>query len=162
MLVEMRTEFSAGTRYARIARAWWDFPDIAIQFRLTSPRASSPAVDTVTGGTGGVPTPQIANTAVAAVVAGLGQGVPNVGQPARDAPSTVFHLDLLVDGATLHLPFLTGAKLGPAGMLAEDPDHPEVKVALPKIKLSFEQTAGACYPEGEYDADDPILPSVVH
>ena len=96
------------------------------------------------------------------IVAGLGQGVPNVGQPARDAPSTVFHLDLLVDAATLHLPFLTGAKLGPAGMLAEDPDHPEVKVALPKIKLSFEQTAGACYPEGEYDADDPILPSVVH
>ncbi len=149
-------------RTARHDGAWWDFPDIAVQFWLTAPRASSPAVDTVTGGTGGVPTPQIANTAVAAVVAGLGQGVPNVGQPARDAPSTVFHLDLLVDAATLHLPFLTGAKLGPAGMLAEDPDHPEVKVALPKIKLSFEQTAGACYPEGEYDADDPILPSVVH
>ena len=129
-------------RTARHDGAWWDFPDIGIQFRMTAPRASSPAVDAVTGGPGGVPAPQIGNGALAGLLAGLGQGVPAVGQPAQDAPSTVFHLDLLVDAATLHLPFLTGAKLGPDGMLAEDPANSEVKVTLPKIKLSFEQTAG--------------------
>jgi len=129
-------------RTARHDGAWWDFPDIGIQFRMTAPRASSPAVDAVTGGPGGVPAPQIGNGALAGLLAGLGQGVPTVGQPAQDAPSTVFHLDLLVDAATLHLPFLTGAKLGPDGMLAEDPANSEVKVTLPKIKLSFEQTAG--------------------
>jgi hypothetical protein len=129
-------------RTARHDGAWWDFPDIAIRFRLSTPRASSPAVDAVIGGPGGAPAPQTNNAAVASTLVALGQGVPAVGQPARDAPTTVFHLDVLVDAATLHLPFLTGAQLGPDGMLAEDPDHPEVKVTLPKIKLSFEQTAG--------------------
>jgi hypothetical protein len=130
-------------RTARHDGAWWDFPDIGIRFRLTAPRASSPAVDAVVGGPGGTPPPQIGNAGVANALAGLGQGVPGVGQRAQDAPSTVFHLDLLVDAATLHLPFLTGAKLGADGMLAVDPDHAEVKVTLPKIKLSLEQTAGS-------------------
>ncbi len=129
-------------RTARHDGAWWDFPDVAIRFRLTAPRASSPAVDSLIGGPGGNPAPQIGNAGVAAALAGLGEGQPALSQPAQDAPSTVFHLDLLVDAATLHLPFLTGAKLGADGMLAEDPDHAEVTVTLPKIKLSLEQTAG--------------------
>jgi large repetitive protein len=129
-------------RTARHEGAWWDFPDIAIRFRLSTPRASSPAVDTVTGGPGGTPAPRTSNTAASTVLPRLGQGVPAAGQPAQDAPSTVFHLDLLIDAATLHLPFLTGAKLDPNGMLEADPAHAEVTVTLPKIKLSFEQTAG--------------------
>ena len=130
-------------RTARHAGAWWDFPDIAIRFRLTAPRASSPAVDSLIGGPGGSPVPQIGNAGVAIALASLGQGQPALGQPAQDAPSTVFHLDLLVDAATLHLPFLTGAKLGADGMLAVYPEHAEVTVSLPKIKFSFEQTAGS-------------------
>jgi hypothetical protein len=152
-------------RTARHAGAWWDFPDIAIRFRLSAPRASSPAVDSVIGGPGGTPAPQISNGAVAGALASLGEGVPAVGQPARDAPSTVFHLDLLVDAATLHLPFLTGAALGPDGMLAEDPGHADVTVTLPKIKLSLEQTAGSATSDPQFtisldswaalDIDDP-------
>ena len=61
-------------RTARHDGAWWDFPDIAIRFRLSAPRASSPAVDAVTGGPGGTPAPQIGNAAVAGVLANLGQG----------------------------------------------------------------------------------------
>jgi large repetitive protein len=127
---------------ARHEGAFWDFPDIAIQFRLSAPRASSPAADAVTGGPSGTPAPKTKNTAAASVLAGMGQGIPSIGQPAQDAPSTVFHLDLLVDAATLHLPFLTPAMLGADGMLAIDAAKKDVKVTLPKIKLSFEQTAG--------------------
>lgn len=130
-------------RTARDADSWWDFPDIAIRFRLTAPRASSPVVDLVTGGPGGTPPPQISSGQVANALATLGQGQPALGQPAQDAPSTVFHLDLLIDAATLHLPFLRGARLSPDGMLEEELANPEVTVTLPKIKLSFEQTAGS-------------------
>ncbi|OCB55639.1 hypothetical protein A5722_16965 [Mycobacterium vulneris] len=129
-------------RTARHDGAWWDFPDVAIRFRLTTARASSPAVDTVIGGPGGTPAPRTTNNAAATVLTGLGQGVSPAGQPGQDAPSTVFHLDLLIDAATLHLPFLTPAMLGPDGMLSVDPSKTAVTVTLPKIKLSFEQTAG--------------------
>ena len=130
-------------RTARTDGAFWDFPDIAIAFRLSAPRISSPVADLVlSGGAGGTP-PPLANAAVGAVLTSLGQGQPSVGQPAADAPDTVFHLDLLIDAATLHLPFLTGAFLQPDGMLAPDSDHPEVKVTLPKIKLSLAHSAGA-------------------
>ncbi|MCU1449126.1 MAG: hypothetical protein JWP02_1296, partial [Acidimicrobiales bacterium] len=152
-------------RTARHEGAWWDFPDIAIRFRLSAPRASSPAVDAVTGGPGGSPAPQTTNAAASGVLPRLGQGVPAVGQPPQDAPSTVFHLDLLIDAATLHLPFLAGARLEPDGMLSADPTHPDVKVTLPKIKLSFEQTAGTATSDPQltisldswaaHDIDDP-------
>ncbi|ANP51088.1 hypothetical protein J2Z21_009671 [Streptomyces griseochromogenes] len=138
-------------RTVRRAGAWWDFPDIGIRFRLVAPRASSPAVDTLTGGPGGTPAPQIDDAALAGVLAGLGQGVPGPGAPGQDAPGTVFHLDLLLDAATLHLPFLTGAMLGPDGMLAEDPVHPEVTLTLPRIKLSLEQTAGTATTDPQLD-----------
>ena len=107
--------------------------------RLARPPLPS---NTVTGGPGGAPAPRTSNTAASTVLPRLGQGVPAAGQLAQDAPSTVFHLDLLIDAATLHLPFLTGAKLDLNGMLETDPAHAEVTVTLPKIKLSFEQTAG--------------------
>lgn len=76
------------------------------------------------------------------LLSSLGQGQPAPGTPAADAPGTVFHLDLLMDAATLHLPFLTGAKLLPDGRLAPDSGTPEVTLVMPKIKLSFAQTAG--------------------
>jgi hypothetical protein len=140
----------ADHRTTRRAGAFWDFPDIAIRFRLTAPRTSSPTADlVVNGGPGGTP-PPLNNAAVRAVLAGLGQGNPASGTPAADAPNTVFHLDLLVDAATLHLPFLTPAKLGPDGMLVPDPSFREVTVTLPKIKLSFVQTAGTA-------AVDPLM-----
>ena len=129
-------------RTARDTNSFWDFPDIAIRFRLTAPRASSPAVDTVIGGPGGAPAAQISSAALGNALARMGQGQPTPGQAAQDAPTTVFHLDLLIDAATLHLPFLRGAKLTPDGMLDDDPANAEVTVTLPKIKLSFEQTAG--------------------
>lgn len=133
--VDHRTQRSAG--------AYWDFPDIAIAFRLTAPRASSPVADlVVSGGGGGVPTP-LANAKVGAILTNLGQGSPVPGALAADSIGTLFHLDLLIDAATLHLPFFTGALLQPDGLLAPDPAHPDVTVTLPKIKLSLEQTAGA-------------------
>lgn len=141
---------TADHRTARRAGAFWDFPDIAIRFRLTAPRTSSPTADlVVNGGPGGTPAP-LTNAAVRAVLAGLGQGTPAPGAPAADGPGTVFHLDLLIDAATLHLPFLTPAKLGPDGMLTPNPAVREVTVTLPKIKLSFTQTAGTA-------AVDPLL-----
>lgn len=127
----------------RTAGAYWDFPDIAITFRLTAPRASSPVADlVVSGGPGGAPAP-LNNAALAALLAGLGQGQPTPGQFAADSVNTLFHLDLLIDAATLHLPFLTGALLQADGMLAADPANSDVKLTLPKIKLSVEQTAGS-------------------
>ncbi|WP_211231849.1 hypothetical protein [Amycolatopsis balhimycina] len=156
---------NVGHRTARHDGAWWDFPDVAIRFRLSTPRASSPAVDGVTGGPGGTPAPKTGNPAASTVLPRLGQGVPAVGQPAQDAPTTVFHLDLLVDAATLHLPFLTGAKLDANGMLEVDPARAEVTVTLPKIKLSFEQSAGTAGTDPQltialdswaaHDIDDP-------
>ena len=129
-------------RTARTDGAFWDFPDIAITFRLSAPRISSPTADlVVSGGPGGTPAP-LANAGVRNVLAGLGQGLPVPGQPAADAPDTLFYLDLLIDAATLHLPFLTGALLRPDGMLEADPANAEVTVTLPKIKLSLQQTGG--------------------
>lgn len=127
----------------RTAGAYWELPDIAIGFRLTAPRVSSPVADlVVSGGPGGNPAP-LNNAAVAALLTGLGQGTPAPGQPAADGPGTVFHMDLLLDLATLHLPFLRGALLQPDGMLEPDPVNTEVTVTFPKIKLSLFQTAGA-------------------
>ncbi|WP_412066278.1 cadherin-like beta sandwich domain-containing protein [Rhizobium sp. SYY.PMSO] len=118
----------------RTAGAYWELPDIAITFRLTAPRTSSPVADQIL--------PGLNNAAVGTLLGNFGRGMPPPGQPAADAPGTVFHLDLLLDAATLHLPFLTGALLQPDGVLAVDPTNPEVTVTLPKIKLSFDQTAG--------------------
>jgi hypothetical protein len=152
--VDHRTERHEG--------AWWDFPDIAIRFRLSVPRASSPVADlVVSGGPGGVP-PPLNNAAVAAALAALGQGV-------GDAPGTVFRLELLLDAATLHLPFLRGAKLRADGMLEEDPFNADVKVTFPKLKFTLTHTAGAVVggavtdPQmtlaldsfGAHDIDDP-------
>ncbi|KAA1176986.1 hypothetical protein FP026_25830 [Rhizobium tropici] len=130
-------------RTQRTQGAYWDFPDIAITFQLTAPRISSPVADlVVSGGPGGNPA-ALNNGPLAALLAGLGQGQPAPGQTAADSVDTVFHLDLLFDAATLHLPFLTGALLQPDGMLVPDPQNPEVTLVLPKIKLSIDQTAGA-------------------
>lgn len=127
----------------RTAGAYWDFPDIAITFRLTAPRASSPVADlVVSGGPGGAPAP-LNSVALTTLLAGLGQGQPLPGQLAADSVDTLFHLDLLIDAATLHLPFLTGALLQADGMLAADPANSEVTLTLPKIKLSLEQNAGS-------------------
>ncbi|MEU6076034.1 hypothetical protein [Micromonospora sp. NPDC047074] len=138
--------------------AYWDFADIAITFRLSVPRQSSPAADAVLAG-------GLGNAGVQNLLTGLGQGQPAPGVPAADAPGTVFHLDLLLDAATLHLPFLTGARLLPDGRLAPDPVTPEVTVTLPKIKLSFAQTAGGPATDPQFtigldswaahDIDDP-------
>jgi hypothetical protein len=123
--------------------AFWDFPDIAIRFRLTAPRTSSPVADlVVNGGPSGSPAP-LGNAGVRNVLTGLGQGAPAAGAPAADAPETAFHLDLLIDAATLHLPFLAGATLDGNGILAPDANNPHVTLTLPKIKLSVQQTSGS-------------------
>lgn len=111
--------------------AWWDFPDIAIEFRLVAARVSSPIADLVVN----------ADATVGPFLASLGQG-------AGDAPDTAFQLDLLIDAATLHLPFLRGAKLLADGTLAVDPTRPDVKVTLPKIKLAVTQDSGVVSNEG--------------
>ena len=118
----------------RTAGAYWEISDIAITFRLTAPRVSSPVADQVL--------PGLNNTAVSTLLTDLGLGQPPAGQAAADAPDTVFQLDLLLDAATLHLPFLTAALLQPDGVLVVDPADPDVKVTLPKIKLSFVQPDG--------------------
>jgi hypothetical protein len=87
----------------RTAGAYWDFPDIAITFRLTAPRVSSPVADlVVSGGPGGAAAP-LNNAALTTLLAGLGQGQPPPGQLAAESVDTIFHLDLLIDAATLHL-----------------------------------------------------------
>ncbi|WP_428411628.1 hypothetical protein [Pararhizobium sp.] len=129
----------------RTAGAYWEISDIAITFRLTAPRVSSPVADQVL--------PGLNNTAVSTLLTDLGLGQPPAGQAAADAPDTVFQLDLLLDAATLHLPFLTAALLQPDGVLVVDPADPDVKVTLPKIKLSFNQTAGTV----GAGAADPVM-----
>lgn len=139
--------------------AYWDFADIVFTFRLSVPRQSSPAADAVLAGTG------VSNAGVRSLLAGLGQGQPSPGAVAAEAPGTAFHLDLMVDAATLHLPFLNGARLLPDGRLAPDPANPEISITLPKIKFSFAQTAGTATTDPQFsigldswaahDIDDP-------
>jgi hypothetical protein len=116
--------------------AFWDFPDIAMPFPLTAPRAASPAADLfVKGGPGNNP-PALGSAAVAGALKSLEQ-VPN-----NDGPGTLFRLEILLQAAALHLPFFTPAKLLPDGTLAPDPSFPDVKMTLPMLKFSIQQTAG--------------------
>jgi hypothetical protein len=127
---------SVDHRTARHDGAWWDLPDVNIQIRLTIPRVSSPVADlVVSGGPGGAPAP-LGNAAVANLLASLGQGN-------GDAPNTAFRLELLLEAASLHLPFLRPAKLNPDGTLSPDASFPDVKVTFPKIKFTITQTNGA-------------------
>ena len=146
--LELDAALNVDHRATRRDGAWWDFPDIAIAFRLAAPRHSSPVVDLVlSGGRGGTP-PPLEDEDVRDVLIAMGHGQPAPGMPAADAPGTIFRLELLLDAATLHLPFLTGALLRPDGVLAVDPANPDVSVTFPKIKLSIEQSAGSTGSDG--------------
>jgi hypothetical protein len=122
----------------RTPGAWWDFPDIAMPFRLTAQRAASPVADLVVKGGGG--SPPLNNANVASVLTSLEAATTQ--RPGNEGPGTVVRLELLLEAISLHLPFLRPAKLQPDGTLAEDTSSADVIVTFPKLKFGFQQTPG--------------------
>jgi hypothetical protein len=111
------------------ADATFEWHDVAIRFRLTSARLPAASV---------VPA-LFSDAAVANVVEALG---PATAATRSDFPSTQFRLDLLFDLVSVTLPNWTGAKVDGA-FLVVDPDHPEVKLKLPRVVLRITQDSAA-------------------
>ncbi|PFG19801.1 DUF6603 domain-containing protein [Serinibacter salmoneus] len=54
-----------------------------------------------------------------------------------------WRLDLDVPGVSIHLPFLTGARLGTQGVLEPDPAREQVRLLLPRLVTRLHQEPGA-------------------
>ena len=108
----------------------WDWHDVTFQFRITAPRSPSSMIASAMSALTGVPQatlPALFNTWGSSTTA------------PSDYPNLQFQLDLLLTVATVHLPFLTGAKLDPNGLLEADPANKNVKLVLPKILVTLTQ-----------------------
>jgi hypothetical protein len=110
-----------------------EFADNEIEFSLTAPRDASgvinAAVVNLAGDNGFAPSAAVLNAVDATPIDGL----------ASDAPGTAFTLDLLFKGPTLCVPGLRGARMDAEGILVPDPDKPQVRFTLPRIKLQVRQ-----------------------
>jgi len=66
---------------------------------------------------------------------------PPLDAPTSDFPGSRFQLDMTLEGAVLHLPFLKGAQVAANGMLERNTSKPDVKARLPKLKLRLQQAS---------------------
>jgi len=112
---------------------WIDVRDAEIDFELSAPREVSQKVASAVAAIGG----SGSFASAAAVLAAYDANTAD--PPPSDYPSTDFTLDLLLTTIVLRPPFLRGAKLDPSGILTEDPQHAQVKITLPKIKVRLTQ-----------------------
>ena len=103
--------------------------DLAVRFRLTAARRPAAAVTPA----------QFADPTVAAAVTAMGADTPNT---RSDFPGTQFRLDLMFELVTATLHRFVGAKVAGAFLVA-DPDHPVVKLQLPRITLRLVQDSAA-------------------
>ncbi|BBX48719.1 hypothetical protein GCM10009641_02350 [Mycobacterium cookii] len=110
----------------------WDWHDVTFQFRITAPRSPSSLIASAMSALSGVPKVQSTLPPLFDTW-GSSTAAPS------DYPNVQFQLDLLLTVATVHLPFLTGAKLDPNGLLEADPANKNVKLVLPKILVTLTQ-----------------------
>jgi large repetitive protein len=110
--------------------------DLAIRFRMTSARRPAAALPRV----------QVTNAPVRAVLEALG---PDTGTTASDYPNTQFRMELMFELVDIPLPGLKGAKLE-GRVLVPDPDHPTVKLTVPRLLLILTQDSAA---DTDFDVD---------
>lgn len=89
----------------------WDWHDVTFQFRIIAPHSPSTLLASAVSALTGLP-----STTLPALFNTWGS---NTTAPS-DYPNVQFQLDLLMTVATMHLPFLTGAKLDTNGLLEAD------------------------------------------
>lgn len=103
----------------------FDLRDTTVDFELFVPRAASAIV-------------AAAQPGFAAAVAGVGTLLDDWGAATpTDYPSTGFTFDLILNAPRLRPPFLHPARVSAIGVLEPDPDHQEVALTLPRIRLRF-------------------------
>ncbi len=110
-----------GAQSGDVGRFEWH--NIVVHFRLTAARRAAGAL--TVSGAGDLPT----------LLNSLG---PTSGTAASDFPSTQFRLELMFEVVTVQIDRLIGAKLS-GWVLVPDPDHPVVKLILPRILLRMTQ-----------------------
>jgi hypothetical protein len=106
-----------------------EWHDLAIRFRMTVGRRPAAAL----------PRSGVSDTQVGAVLDALG---PSTGAVRSDYPNTQFRLELLFELVDIPLPRLKGAKLE-GWVLVPDPDHPNVKLTVPRLLLIIDQDSAA-------------------
>ncbi|MEQ1567607.1 MAG: hypothetical protein ABMA64_18335, partial [Myxococcota bacterium] len=127
---------AGGSRFSFLG-AEWDFHDAGVTFRLTVPRLP----------TGVLPAAEVEDPSLLALLNAWGA---DSGTAPSDWPGTQFRLELMLELVTLTFPDLVGGKLDPVKKrIVADPDHPEVKLHLPRITLVV--TQGSEGPDTPFD-----------